>query len=332
VLGDITYTETGKEPVVVTIVEEYVHNRGDAWSFFLDEIGRFLERALASSENPDALMPENPYAAEPRKSGLVPPRLASLMTTQFLELVRLLGRRTAELHLALVSDAGDPEFSPEPFTYLYQQSLATSMISYAQRIREMAVRAQRIQNESTRKDLDLILSNFGRVLAPLEALKREAFEAVRARTHGDYHLGQVLYTGKDFFVIDFEGEPARAIGERRIKRSPLRDVAGMIRSFHYASHTGISRQTSLKSEDLPLVKRWADAWYRACVFEYLSGYLEQTIGTSILPKAEKSFTTLLKAFLTEKAIYELGYELNNRPDWVAIPLEGLKELLDISPR
>jgi maltose alpha-D-glucosyltransferase / alpha-amylase len=162
-------------------------------------------------------------------------------------------------------------------------------------------------------------------------LKEEKLDAVRTRTHGDYHLGQVLYTGKDFFIIDFEGEPARSMNDRRIKQSPLRDVAGMIRSFQYASRVGPSSRTSLDGENIQTIHNWSNLWYRACVVEFLNGYLELTAGTAIIPKDENGLAILLGAFLIEKVVYELGYELNNRPDWVLIPIEGLMDLLEGGP-
>lgn len=136
--------------------------------------------------------------------------------------------------------------------------------------------------------------------------------AMRIRIHGDYHLGQVLDTGDDFFIIDFEGEPARPLNERRIKHSPLRDVAGMLRSFDYAAHTAVQ----------------AEAWTEGVSREYLNAYLTMAEGASFLPGNEEELRMLLDACLLEKAVYEVCYELNNRPDWVGIPLRGITRILD----
>jgi maltose alpha-D-glucosyltransferase / alpha-amylase len=155
--------------------------------------------------------------------------------------------------------------------------------------------------------------------------------AQRTRVHGDFHLGQVLYTGKDYFIIDFEGEPARPITERRIKRSPLRDVAGMIRSFHYAAYTslyGHLGSASVRPEDLanlePCVRLW-NIWVASA---YLKSYLEHALPGGFLPAEIEHTKIVLEMYLLEKALYELGYELNNRPDWIHIPLIGLRQLLD----
>lgn len=150
------------------------------------------------------------------------------------------------------------------------------------------------------------------------ALTRGPLSARRARAHGDYHLGQVLATENgDFVIIDFEGEPARTLEERRAKRSALRDVAGMLRSFDYAA------ATELTGEEL---EPWARAWVAAVSKAFLESYRE--IAEGFLPQTQAEFDTLLDAYLIEKAVYELQYELNNRPDWVRIPAQGILRLIE----
>lgn len=154
----------------------------------------------------------------------------------------------------------------------------------------------------------------------------------RIRCHGDYHLGQVLYTGKDFFVLDFEGEPARPLSERRIKRCPLRDVAGMLRSFHYAAYASLfalEGEGWISAEDEG-AEFWARFWNVWVSTVFLSAYREAAGPAGFLPDSEEEFRPLLEFYLLEKAVYEMGYELNNRPDWVRIPLQGLHSLLQIA--
>jgi len=155
---------------------------------------------------------------------------------------------------------------------------------------------------------------------------------MRIRCHGDYHLGQVLYTGNDFVIIDFEGEPARRLGERRIKRSPLRDVAGMVRSFHYAANAALRTEAAAvaRPEDRSALERWGHAWYFWVSATFLKSYLEIMTGSPILPPNRESIQVLLDAYLLDKAIYEINYELNNRPDWVGLPLEGILQVLGIA--
>jgi maltose alpha-D-glucosyltransferase / alpha-amylase len=153
-------------------------------------------------------------------------------------------------------------------------------------------------------------------------------EAQRLRIHGDFHLGQVLYTGKDFIIIDFEGEPARSLSERRLKRSPLRDVAGMLRSCHYAAHQAIFSK-GVRPEDVPAMEKWACFWYLWVTATFFKTYMKFAGQASFLPQAEGQLNILLRALSLEKAVYELAYELNNRPNWVPIPLQGIMELLKV---
>jgi maltose alpha-D-glucosyltransferase / alpha-amylase len=157
--------------------------------------------------------------------------------------------------------------------------------------------------------------------------------ARRARYHGDFHLGQVLYTGRDFTIIDFEGEPARPLTERRLKRSPLLDVAGMLRSFHYAAYAALfaQQERGLISPDDPHGECWARFWHRWVSAAFLRSYFATIESSQVIPMDLTEREVLLDIFLLEKAIYELGYELNNRPDWVRIPLRGVLDLVSAQP-
>jgi maltose alpha-D-glucosyltransferase/alpha-amylase len=155
--------------------------------------------------------------------------------------------------------------------------------------------------------------------------------AMRTRCHGDYHLGQVLYTGKDFIIIDFEGEPARTISERRMKRSPLRDVAGMLQSFNYAVTVALRNEVEsgmIRPESLNEMEQWAQFWFACVSTAFLKSYLETAKNAAFLPQSHQELQVLLDAYVLEKAVYELGYELNNRPEWAGIPLERILELLE----
>ena len=151
---------------------------------------------------------------------------------------------------------------------------------------------------------------------------------MKIRNHGDYHLGQVLFTGKDFVILDFEGEPARSFRERRLKRSPLRDVAGMIRSFHYAAYTVLIKNEQYSVEDVEILKPWADNWYHNMAGFFMKAYLDTVGDKGFIPDNPEDLTGLMETYLLEKSIYELNYELNNRPDWVIIPIRGIKSILE----
>jgi maltose alpha-D-glucosyltransferase/alpha-amylase len=168
------------------------------------------------------------------------------------------------------------------------------------------------------------------IIERFQPIRKQKINSQRIRCHGDYHLGQVLYTGKDFIIIDFEGEPARSLSERRIKRCPLRDVAGMIRSFHYAAYASLRHKTSSKMqlEDLPVLEQWGLYWYTWVSSAFIGSYLDLVRPTGLLPDDSDQLKILLDAYLLEKAIYEIGYELNNRPEWVRVPLDGILRLME----
>jgi maltose alpha-D-glucosyltransferase/alpha-amylase len=151
---------------------------------------------------------------------------------------------------------------------------------------------------------------------------------VRTRIHGDYHLAQVLWTGEDFVIIDFEGEPGRPLSQRRFKRNPLRDVAGMLRSLQYASAAAL-RIGRHRPEDVPRLEVWARAWSEWVSASFLGGYLDRARTTRLVPASDADLSLLVEFFVLEKCIYEIGYELNNRPDWLEIPLRGLLGLIPV---
>ena len=327
--GHAEIVSTGSEPGTLAIIHTLVPNEGDAWSFTLDELERYFERLLASRSS----------AAEVTEAGLnpieraacdAPPQVVAHVAG-YLDVARLLGARTAELHLALAAHVDDPVFAPEPFTPFSRRSLYQSLRNLTMRVfdllaarRDQLADGARVLADDVLARRSAVLERFGLLLGDRRLLSR------RIRCHGDYHLGQVLYTGGDFVIIDFEGEPARPLGERRLKRSPLADVAGMIRSFDYAVENVLSGQTEgsiLRREDVPFLRPWGALWARWVSAAYLKGYLDTAVVGGLLPEDRDELAMLLDIHLVEKALYEVAYELNNRPDWVAIPLRGITDAL-----
>jgi maltose alpha-D-glucosyltransferase/alpha-amylase len=336
VAGHLEYTSDQGEPRTLAVLTGFVPNEGDAWRYTLQTLGRFFERALARrSDPPSALLPrESPLALAGDE---VQAAAGDVLGTYF-EAAQQLGRRTAELHMALASEPNDPAFAPEPFTPHYQRSLYQSF-------RELLSRSfQRLRaglnglDEQARKDGEEVLAREEEVVSRFRSILARRISAMRIRCHGDLHLGQVLHTGNDFVIIDFEGEPMRSIGERRIKRSALRDVAGMLRSFYYAAYSTLTSNDSLldpstvlRPEDRPALESWARCWYATAGGVFLKTYLDTAGGASFVPRERAQLDEMLKVFLLEKAVYELGYELGSRPSWVRIPLLGIRELLPKKP-
>jgi maltose alpha-D-glucosyltransferase/alpha-amylase len=326
VAGYIEYRpHRNAEGMTVAVLQGYRQNQGDAWRYTLDALGRYFEWVLA---HPEVEVPPMPNLLD--LSEKEPSTLAQETIGPYLMSARLLGQRTAELHLALASDQEDAAFVPEPFSLIYQRSLYHSMRSFTTQVMQLLRQRFRVLGEDLRADAQRVVDLEQEIIRRFGSLRQRRLSAMRIRCHGDYHLGQVLYTGDDFVIIDFEGEPARPLGERRLKRSPLRDVAGMIRSFHYATHAALQGQapTVIRTEDLPLLEQWADFWYYWVSASFLGSYLEAISQSSLLPESREELKLLLDAYLLEKAVYEVVYELNNRPDWLVVPLQGILQLLD----
>lgn len=324
--GGIEYRRRGAEPIALGILQRYVPNQGDALRYFLDALRRYYENLLAYRQD-FQVVPETPPSLLEIAYQEIPLFFQDLSTGVPLEMAGLLGRRTAELHLTLYEEKEDPDFKPEQFSILWQRSVFQSMQSLVKKV-FLLLRSNisRLPQE-VRGEASEILESEKKIVAQMRAILKKKLPAKKIRIHGDYHLGQVLYTGKDFIIIDFEGEPARTLSERRIKKSPLRDVAGMVRSFHYAAYLALLKETFIRPEDLPFLTPWGEVWYRYFSGAFLRSYLE-VIGTSdIIPQEKEDQEIMLNAFLLDKAVYEIGYELNNRPDWIVIPIRGIKHLL-----
>jgi maltose alpha-D-glucosyltransferase/alpha-amylase len=235
------------------------------------------------------------------------------------------------MHLALAADPEDPAFAMEPFTPHYQRGLFQSMRNVVRN--SLGLLQQRLK--SLRPDLiepaKKVLGLQSAIATRLRAIYERRIDAARLRYHGDFHLGQLLYTGKDFLVIDFEGLPNVAIGERRLKRSPLVDVASMIRSLHYAAHAALLnqiKQGTLQPAQLAAKAPWGRFWALSASALFYQAY-RQTPGISFfIPSNEADLNLLLDFYLLRKAMQELEYELLHRPDWVVIPLHGILELMN----
>jgi len=317
--GTLEYHRRRGEPFTIGFLQGYVPNEGDTWAYTLDEVILFLERALAS-ENPVHPAPVPGHVVELARTE--PPAEARDAIGAHLEFARLLGERTGQMHVALASTRDDPAFRPEAFSALQQRALMQSLRTL---IRRVFAAARRAGGELA--ELSGVEDGEQRALARMRALLERPLTGMRIRTHGDFHLGQVLWTGRDVVMIDFEGEPARPLGQRRLKRSPVQDVAGMLRSFHYAAYAALFRESGRGDAVGGPAEAWILTWRGWVSAAFVRAYREAVAPAGIVPEDDAEFGRLLDLFLLEKAVYELGYELDNRPDWVIIPARGLEELL-----
>ncbi len=338
IAGSIEYYRRGAEPSTLAILQRYVPNQGSAWQFTLDQLSHFFERMAALSRDRASIPPASFTPLSSVDSSEATAEWQELLGS-FLDSASLLGRRTGEMHLAVSADLADPAFAPEPFGKLYQRSLYQSMRNLSGRLCDRLAREYNQLPDPARslalqlvRSRDTLLQRFRAILSP-------GLGGARIRCNGDLHLGQYLFTGKDFVVIDFEGESHRPIGERIVKRSSLRDVASMIRSFDYAVQSvllGVASDRGrspgwIRPEDLPTLEPWGIAWLNRVSRQFVASYVDTVRPANILPTGDIETFDLLELFLLEKALMEIDIELTDRRDWVLIPLRGAVRLLGQDP-
>jgi trehalose synthase-fused probable maltokinase len=316
-LGSASYLPAGGESTTLLALQEFVPNQGDAWTGALARLAEYYAVAPEAAEGGPA-------------SGAA---FARTLAAADAEEARRLGALTGRLHMALAGETADPAFAPEPITPADAAAWIAGMeAQLEQAVAELSAALPGLP-EGVREPAQALAQEARALLGGPSALQALVVEPVaKIRLHGDYHLGQVLRTGESFAVLDFEGEPARPLAERRSKQCALKDVAGMLRSFAYAARAALIRAVEDSPETPRLAARlqpWAEAWEEGTRAGFLEGYLEETWqrGAAFLPRTREGLEAALRAFELDKATYELRYELNSRPAWVRIPLEGLRHAL-----
>jgi maltose alpha-D-glucosyltransferase/alpha-amylase len=318
--GAIEYTDHDGGVRTLGLLQQLVPNDGDARQRFMFGLRDYFAAVDEGQASIDAFSDRRHDANLDR---IPAPALAQQLFGAALGQAALLGRRTAEMHLAFAA-ASAPELAPESFTTAYQDELHASACEQLRHVLELLERSVPILDASSVRHAERLLALGPAVYAPLDAVKDLAMGAQRIRVHGDYHLEQVLVSNGDYVILDFEGEPSASLPERRIKRSPLKDVAGMIRSFDYAARAVLDATAHVDAaKGLAACNYWT-SWVGGA---FLEGYLGAG-GTALMPEGREASEALLRTFLLEKAAYEVIYELNNRPTWVDIPLRGILEQLD----
>ena len=322
--GALEY-ETAGETTTVALLQAFVHNVGDAWTATLKELDAFLTRVRAQQVRVDSEAGKERSLWDLAQSTITAE--GSEFIGQALDAAASLGERTAALHLTLGQGQHDPAFAPEPLTQEYLEARHQSMIQLWQQALRL-LRQRSLQGTSILREGVELPAQESRVLGVFQTLLEVREGGQRIRCHGDYHLGQVLWTGSDYVITDFEGEPARPLQERRLKHSPLYDVAGMLRSFDYAAWTALAHWESkvLRRELEPWTTYWS-RWVRA---HFLRVYMTHVQDAPFWPKSSKDAARLLAVHQLEKAVYEFSYEMNNRPEWMAIPLKGINEIIQWS--
>ena len=295
--GSIEWEPKSGKGAQLALLQEYIPNAGTMWTFTVDNVLRFFDSCLVNEQD-----------------------MEDSMGWMFLETIALLGKRTAQMHLALAKGER-AELKPEHFSPFYQKSLYQSMRGQLKRVFAMLK-----EQVNVSPLIGQVLALEKQILSCFQFLLDTPIDAWKMRIHGDFHLGQVLSTGKDLVIIDFEGEPEISVSERRLKKCCLQDVAGMVRSFDYALMSSLDQRKEFQETLTPYLPLWFEKTKRV----FLHAYFDPMSQSSLLPKDEEQLFALFRAYLLHKAIYEIGYEIVNRPDWINIPLRGILGIMEDS--
>jgi maltose alpha-D-glucosyltransferase/alpha-amylase len=308
----VEWKTANNEPMVLGMMQEMVSSTSDGWAYILDRLDDFNETLLTDANKTLVLSENVGSLIEPLAFEDIPEDIKVLLDGTVAELIRLLGVRTGEMHLALASGT-EPAFKPEEFSLHYQRSLFSSLQSLVRVAFQNLSRNLKSLPDDVRAEAQEVLGMKDEILTFLKRIYSHKIDVNKIRIHGDYHLGQVLFTGKDFLILDFEGEPARAYSERRLKHSALRDVAGMVRSLHYAAYGSLFLDNQIREEDIDRLIPYVEKWYHYMSGFFMKSYLSTVEGTKFIPGNVADLEILMDTFLLQKAIYELNYEINNRP-------------------
>ncbi|HEY3768173.1 MAG TPA: alpha-amylase family glycosyl hydrolase, partial [Candidatus Angelobacter sp.] len=331
-LGAVEYRvaqDDVEEITTLGTLTTHLPNAADGWAYTLDHLGLFFERALAIGED-DPRLKDLASGTPLALSSQQMPKMMNELLGGYAETATLLGRRSAELHIALSSHPEIPEFAPEPFTEFYRHGLYHGLLAQMTKSLDTLRLHVNLLSGAAQDEARRVIEKQDTLQERFISLRDTRISGMRTRHHGDYHLGNVLYTGSDFIITNFDGDYTRPMSERRIKRSPIKDVACMVRSLHYVSHAVLFNHVPgiVTTQDADWrLERWAKAWYQWVSALFLRGYFDTAGAAGCLPKTQAEVKALLDAYTLEKGLIEVEYELEHRPDWVRIPLHGILEQL-----
>ncbi len=328
--GALEYDAPGAAVSVIGMLNAWVPNQGDAWHSTQDAARGYYQQALARRRDLKTWPALGGTLLE-IASRETPALVEELIGGVYLEFTALLGRRTAEMHRALAGDRKDPEFRPEALSLQYQRSIYQDMRRQTKSVFRLLRRESGTLEKGTKKQAGLVLGLEDDIIQRLRSVYGQKFNAAKTRHHGNFHLGQILLTGQDLIIIDFEGALHRSPGERRLKRSPMSDVASMIHSFHYAAAHALeltARDVTVSRE----MRRWletaADIWYRHVAAAFLRAYMDAVASAELVPDDISEFDTMLNLWLLDQAISDLGHELRHHTDWIKAPLGAIRNIME----
>jgi maltose alpha-D-glucosyltransferase/alpha-amylase len=320
--------ELGKYNINLGMMQALVENHGDGRTYMQDRLSDYNEKLLTLNKEQIPAISWQDTLINPIPYEEAPGNVQEAIGVTAGEAARLLGTRTGEMHLALAAASHEnKEFAPENFSLHYQRSLYAGFQSQVRAAYSNQAKVLKKLPEDIRPEVEEIFSRKDEVLDRLKKIYSKKFDITKIRIHGSYYLEQVLFTGKDVAILHFGGDPSRSFSERKIKRSPLRDVAGIVRSFHYAAHENLLSNRT-RPEDIEKLKPFAPLWTHYMTSFFMHAYLQTVNGASFIPKEKHDLEVLLEVYLLERAVFSLHYELNKRPEWVPVPVRLIKSIID----
>ena len=325
-LGSINLVDTDNMDITIALMQEMVHNEGDAWDFMLKEMHKVFQNLDNKNISIESLPNTEQFLRLAIKD--IPPQIIDWVGLNIFLKIQKLAKRTAEMHIALGSEFEDTAFTPARFNGDYTVWLKNRMLYQFQN------RLNTIENNIHK--LDGLAAELAHEFLNKKSLIRKRFvtfdwtklKGERIRVHGDYHLGQILVQKGDFYILDFEGEPESTIRDRKVKQPPLKDVAGLFRSFHYAIYATIFNNKNQYTYSLDTLFEAGEILYNYLTGVFLGTYVDEVQEQNLNIGYNQERIFILKYCLLEKAVYELGYELNSRPQWAVIPLKGISNIIN----
>ncbi len=326
--GYLEYQRQGGNLITIGILEEFIPEARDGWSYTSDALRDYFDRIMVEQASVNDL--EIPEITVNNSLNTEITESVYDLIGSYINLAENLGKVTADIHHTLASDPENPNFSPEQFTPFYQRSVYQYTRNQTGKILLKLKKHLPGFSQDTQQLAKSVINRQDRIMEHLSSVVERKITAMRTRCHGDYHLENVLFTGKDFVIINFEGEATRPLNERRMKRSLLRDIAVMLESFYYVANVALREEIKngmIRPENILAMEQWSTFWYTWVSISFLKAYLQNTNSSSFLPQSEQEMQILLDVYLLEKVIYELDHELTSRPEWVEIPLTRIQQLV-----
>jgi len=324
--GTIKFSQKGGKAFYFGMLQKIVENQGEVWTHVKDSLDRYFERVLTASKQIEIEEIDN-HITEPLGYEDFPPAIQEMTGIILPERIYQLGEFTAELHDALSQDSSDKDFDKEESSLHYQRSLFSGLQTLTRTSLEKLKSVMDKLPEETSDEAGEVIGLKNEILKCFREIYDHKIPVMKIRTHGDYHLRQILWTGREYIMNSFEGDPSKSFSERRIRRSAMRDLAAMIRSLHYAAYSNILSPEYDQQRKEGNLEEWAETWHYYISRLYIKGYFDKAGNKDYIPKDQDDFKILMHTFLLEKALHELNYEIENRPEWIIIPLRGIKSVL-----